>query len=859
AEETSFAAESSFTRAPLNTRIVGRQAGLSPAHAPKGKGKEKEVEPASLKGVPLEVQEALVLEDLLYVLMGIPGTYVTVHPSYDPEVSGDGVQFAPNPSLDPSLRDLVQRILPLATYYTAICAFIENRSALECGLVNHALCASIREMLNKDYLTLLAQLEHQFNTAPGFSLQKLWFYVHPTLHTLSLIWSLTDELTKADSLGEDNEDESDEEVDEIDAIDEELGLAIGKKGKLKALDVLDDAGIIKGGEVVAVLWERVTNMSGDPSAHELYLTLFRQASAPYADMLQRWITTGQLKDPHQEFMVRESKDITRQILDRDHTDDYWERRYVLRDGTTVKGSDRQVGVPRPRTEGGRLPGGACIPPLLDAWKKKILLAGKYLNVIRECGIDIQQPISQSDSSDESKAKKRKKDGKDAKDGKDGKDEKDGKAGKDGKDEKDEKDKESKAKEGTAADEELKSQMTPKEKEVIPLDDERFYQAIEDAYSFANRTLLRLLVKDQALVPRLRSLKYYFFLSHSAYIGGFFETARAEFIKQTKYASLSKLQSLYELALASSPGPMEESFRGDVKLKLDMRWSLWDYLADVLSVEGMNGDDAGLGAAGRDGNQTGDERKGKSKPSKDKDVMNMNVIDGLTLDYTVKFPLSLVISRKNINYYQCLFRFLLNLKYAEQVLTDMWSEHKCAPWSQTAPHAELDRWRLRVIMLRTKMLWFVQHVLAFVTGDVLEPRWRGLEKKLDKAAKDVEKGTVDQLLEDHLDFLNSCMSACMLTIPKFVKHYSHLLHTCIRYAAYTSKCTRSLEQGAIAIASGDTDLTTSPMDRRWEMFMKFEINFNHTLKAFIDLVHYNAMSDVTLLPLVHRLSGGRPTF
>lgn len=186
-------------------------------------------------------------------------------------------------------------------------------------------------------------------------------------------------------------------------------------------------------------------------------------------------------------MVRESKDITRQILDRDHTDDYWERRYVvsthltrtacslpdlhqqLRDGTTVKGSDRQVGVPRPRTEGGRLPGGACIPPLLDAWKKKILLAGKYLNVIRECGIDIQQSTSQSDSSEDGKAKKRKKDGKDGKNKKDGEDKKDGKDEKD----EDEKDKESKAKEGTAADEEPKSQETPKEKEVIPLDDERY--------------------------------------------------------------------------------------------------------------------------------------------------------------------------------------------------------------------------------------------------------------------------------------------------------------------------------------------------------------------------------------------------
>ena len=29
-----------------------------------------------------------------------------------------------------------------------------------------------------------------------------------------------------------------------------------------------------------------------------------------------------------------------------------------------------------------------MPPLLESWKHKILLAGKYLNVIRECGIEM---------------------------------------------------------------------------------------------------------------------------------------------------------------------------------------------------------------------------------------------------------------------------------------------------------------------------------------------------------------------------------------------------------------------------------------------------------------------------------------
>lgn len=42
---------------------------------------------------------------------------------------------------------MLDRILPLATYYTGIAAFIESRSHTDYGLVNHALCASIRDML----------------------------------------------------------------------------------------------------------------------------------------------------------------------------------------------------------------------------------------------------------------------------------------------------------------------------------------------------------------------------------------------------------------------------------------------------------------------------------------------------------------------------------------------------------------------------------------------------------------------------------------------------------------------------------------------------------------------------------------
>jgi len=58
--ETSFIAETSFVRAPLNSRV-----GSNPI-VPKAKGKAKQ---HSLDHMPLDIQEAMILEDLLYVLM----------------------------------------------------------------------------------------------------------------------------------------------------------------------------------------------------------------------------------------------------------------------------------------------------------------------------------------------------------------------------------------------------------------------------------------------------------------------------------------------------------------------------------------------------------------------------------------------------------------------------------------------------------------------------------------------------------------------------------------------------------------------------------------------------------------------
>jgi gamma-tubulin complex component 2 len=108
---------------------------------------------------------------------------------------------------------------------------------------------------------------------------------------------------------------------------------------------------------------------GHGPTKDLFNTLLKSASKPYYEILRVWIRTGVLNDPYNEFMVEERTDLSKDNLNDDFNDVYWEKRYTLKTGS--------------------------VPAFLDAYKEKVLLAGKYLNVLRECSkfsaIDNSEP------------------------------------------------------------------------------------------------------------------------------------------------------------------------------------------------------------------------------------------------------------------------------------------------------------------------------------------------------------------------------------------------------------------------------------------------------------------------------------
>ncbi|KAF0466406.1 Spc98 family-domain-containing protein [Gigaspora margarita] len=736
---------------------------------------DKELKIGSL---PLHLQEYAIIEDLLFVMMGIDGKYIEANnlsEDLTEDEKLDGITYLVDGSLDSSLKDLTERILPLATYYTSINAFITIHSKFEYGFVNHALCAAMRELL-KEYLILITQLEHQFCSSSSFTLQKFWFYVHPTLHTMSNIYSLIMDIRNLAR----------------DVMEEDIDMLI-IDGFHRNNNIPQQ---IKGGGLLSILIDRMTNLSGDLATKKLYMYLLSKSSQPYVTMLNSWIHNGEIQDPYGEFMIQERKGVKKEHLEEDFNDAYWEMRYTI---------NKDV-----------------VPPFLIPFKSKILLAGKYLNVIRECGIAIQGPQQQL---------------------------MDDIVGKDSVD---------------------KTDFNFSNDILAAMDDGKFVDSIENAYKCANRTLLDLLLKDQQLIARLRSIKHYFFLDQSDFFTHFLDLASVELKKPSSQVSLTKLQSLLDLVLRNpSSVAHTDPFKEDVKVEMS-NVRLVDQLLRIINVEtgpvtrtnsmseifGARKDIGRMGneseyEGSEDGSVIGGERLGFAGGV----VWNVGGnkqllmgIDALTLDYTVTFPLSLVISRKALTKYQLLFRHLLHLKYVEQLLCNTWTEHsKSFYWRRGSGHPTIEAWKSRVFALRQNMLVFIQQFAYYITNEVLEPQWRNLEAKLAKVS------TVDQVLQYHSDFLDTCLKECMLTNAKLLRTYSKLASACVLFSNTTEKFMKSLTILESQVESVTDPLQTDTQDRTLQQFEKFEEYFLYHIKLLIECLNfYSATETVQFLCLVVRL-------
>ena len=468
-----------------------------------------------MKSLPVQSQELAIIEDLLFVMMGINGKYITAKP-----LSGKLAlrTFSVDHTLDLSVHALVNRILPLCSCYSTISRFLEEYSQFQYGMVNQALCASMRGVI-KEYLILVAQLELQYNLQQ-LSLQKLWYYIQPSLKSLEILSSIAVSIQSASC---------------------------------------------KGGPVLSILHDKAQSLTGDDKAQELCLHLTQAAAVPYFEIMEQWIYKGIVHDPYQEFMVEDHKTVEKEQLSKEYNDSYWGSRYTI-------ASEK-------------------IPSFLEHVATKILNAGKYLNVIHECGVE----ISYSGAT------------------------------------------------------EL----------IYSLHNKQYVEQIEQAFVFASKKLLDLLIKEHDLIGRLTSIKHYFLLEQGDYLVHFMDIAYDELKKKTSEIQLTRLESLLELALRTSIA-VSDPFKDDLKAVLSS-FDLTTQLFHIMSIQPEIDTDSRKSAA--------------SFPLPNPSTINLSGLEAFSLDYNVGWPLSLIINRKALTKYQLLFRHLFYCKHIERQLCAAWLNRK----------------------------------------------------------------------------------------------------------------------------------------------------------------------------------------
>ncbi|KAJ3230258.1 hypothetical protein HDU78_008509 [Chytriomyces hyalinus] len=701
--------------------------------------------------LPLKDQESYIMEDLLFVLLGIDGVYIKRKPQNQSFLTSEDEDYKPStyvidPSLDKSLSSLIQRILPAASNAIILQHFINKHSRFEYGKVAHALAGALRIFLS-DHTTLVAQLEHQIHFAPNFGLQKLWYHILPSVHVLNLAKGLVDAVREAEAIPREAED------------DFILASLSGRKG----LEVGELRTVSRGGGVLlSVLADRVLTMSGDATAKHLYSHLLAKASVPYFQMLRTWIHRGQIHDPYDEFLIQERRGLTKSGLNRDYNDRYWEQRYTLRTGATV-------------------------PCFLEKVKEKVLLAGKYLNVVGECGIDLG-----GSGDDENWEERMKAEG--------------------GFDE---------VEVGVAAFGDV----------VQVVEEGRFVQDIERAYRFANRTLLNLLVTGNNLIDRLKSLKHYFLLDASDFLTHFLDLADTELSKPVGKVSVDRLTSMLELVLSNpSSASSLDVYKEHITVEMSS-YSLVEQLLKVTSLVGVDHRDVFVDTTA--GSTIVDLSKVHLEDVGMEQNSGLRGIDSITLGYNASFPVSLIINKRVMTKYQLLFRHLLHCKNVERQLTNVWAQksaflrqkrqliaksiramkaaaktpvfeksvrkssslssiHSGPERVQVVPAmtpaqlaalqsdvAQEAAFLARVSSIQSRMLTFVQQFLHFICFDVIEPNWNAFEACL----KRVE--TVEEVQQVHHDFLDTCLKDCLMTNQVLLKHFGNLMRVCSDFAAFSN--------------------------------------------------------------------------
>ncbi|KAJ1306807.1 hypothetical protein OPQ81_007793 [Rhizoctonia solani] len=215
--------------------------------------------------------EDLLLRDVLYLLQGISGKYVRFDSNKSKEEQyvvfvEDGIYIIPPPT-----RTLIHRLSELGYLFTRVSDFVQLKAGKPTvGLIEQSLCHHLQQQLT-EYYRLLAVLEAQAQAAPHNPELESTEDSGLTLRRL-LVW--TDEW----------------------------------RLRLRMMSVcVENCSDAHGGTLINLIHAYTDN--GDPFVRNFTDQLLEEVSKPFFVSLHRWLFSGELHDPFNEFFVSSNPEL----------------------------------------------------------------------------------------------------------------------------------------------------------------------------------------------------------------------------------------------------------------------------------------------------------------------------------------------------------------------------------------------------------------------------------------------------------------------------------------------------------------------------------------------------------------------
>lgn len=278
------------------------------------------------------------------------------------------------------------------------------------------------------------------------------------------------------------------------------------------------------------------------------------------------------------------------------------------------------------------------------------------------------------------------------------------------------------------------------------DEQNYVNIITDAYTFASKALLELIMDDHDLMGHLLSVKRYFLLQQGDFIVQFMDACEGELTNNVDDVIPMRLENLLELTLRLSSAK-HDKYQDDLFTTL-LPFDICTQMAKIIKSDGNVDDDM-------------------------EDTSTLKGIECFTFGYNVHWPLSIVLNQMTISKYQLIFRQLFYCKHVENYLCRVWIANKNA---KKFDHSTSELYRA-AFTLRQRMMNAIQNLEYYMMIEVIEPVWHVFMQQMAKAKN------IDDVLSYHEDFLDHCLKNCMLTYPELLKRIISVCNSCINFCRF----------------------------------------------------------------------------